>query len=260
MTSKQIGSVVTDARLTPDAVRIILHVALKGEGEHEIPFDEFSQLLEEAGEKRIRKALDRAERLGYLSRAPFGGRGHHGRYSVSTPQEAVLSDSPSSEAGLNGLSTSQEAGLSAPTTTPPTTPPPPLPPEGGSRDPLGEAREYLGDATVELALASGVLPPVKLAGILGLYGPGGTQADRALSGLSPPERQSALVTAVTRFSMDAKEFNNKLFERYLNRVVNPEENDERGGTGTRTKRRGAAAKARGPAASIHGPGQRFVVE
>lgn len=123
MTPDQIVAIVADARLTPDALRVALFVASLGEGAHEIAQDQFAELLEEAGPRRIRKALDRAGRLGYVERTP-GGRGHADRFEFRWPQEADLSDSGAHGAHLSGDRSAQRAHLKRPSSTPPNSPSP----------------------------------------------------------------------------------------------------------------------------------------
>jgi hypothetical protein len=67
--------IVSDARLTAEAVRVILHVALAGEGEQHVGNVELS-ILVGGGEKPIRKAIALAEHCGYLV-AERGGRVGH---------------------------------------------------------------------------------------------------------------------------------------------------------------------------------------
>jgi hypothetical protein len=66
--------------MTPDAVRVVCFFVISGEGEHAYDRDTLACLLEEGGDRRIAKALGRAEKCGYLMRHK-GGRGSD-RFSV----------------------------------------------------------------------------------------------------------------------------------------------------------------------------------
>lgn len=88
----ELFSVAADPRLTSDSVRIVLHFAQRGPGPHEYNLDELRELLNEAGEKVVRRALQRAERHGYLIRKR-GGRQHTDTFSVNL--------TPAKTAGLN---------------------------------------------------------------------------------------------------------------------------------------------------------------
>jgi hypothetical protein len=121
-------AVVSDTRLSAESRIIVLYVANLGDGRHEIPYAEFHRLLNQAGEKRIRRAVQDAVDLHWVHRAE-GGRSHPMRFTftpakaaglndaedadspaasaaVNTPvtyaEVAVLSDSPAKVAGLNG--------------------------------------------------------------------------------------------------------------------------------------------------------------
>jgi hypothetical protein len=230
VTESQALAIALDPAMTPDAVRVTLYYASLGDGEHPYDFDRLSMLLEEAGEKRIRKALKRAVARKYLVRH-HGGQ-HTDRFSFSPALNGGEKLSPPSGAGESAVSPPQAAGESAPPTTPPPTPPsPPVSPP--QSDGLELVREYLGDEAVDAALASTVLPAAKLRALLGLFGPSGTQTDRIFRGISPTERRKALATAVIRYSLDATKYNNRLFETYLTRAINGDQND-----GSKAKRDG----------------------
>ncbi|WP_373054314.1 hypothetical protein [Thioalkalivibrio sp.] len=96
-----IAAVVSNAHLTPDAVRVILHYACRGPGPHPYDFDELKELLEEGGPKRIAAALKRAERYGYLVRKR-GGRGHTDAFHATLrPSDAAgVTDRPAEMEGL----------------------------------------------------------------------------------------------------------------------------------------------------------------
>jgi hypothetical protein len=109
-----------DPSMTPDAVRLTIYYASLGEGGHPYDRDRLSELLEEAGEKRIRKALQRAERCGYLRRVKGGQATDRFAFSpapkagesrdLSPAQEGGEKLSPPHGAGQSTLSTPQAAG------------------------------------------------------------------------------------------------------------------------------------------------------
>lgn len=113
MRRRDLAALVADSRLTPDAVRVILHYAFRGEGAQEYDADELAELLEEGGPKRIAKALRRAERCGYLVRRR-GGKGHTDSFTVVLTPAASddVTDRPSDPAGLSADRSSDPAGLS----------------------------------------------------------------------------------------------------------------------------------------------------
>ena len=113
-----LSAMVADTRLSPGALRLVLDVALRGSGEHEIPLNHFSALLNHPGEKKLRAELQLAADFRYLDRR-HGGRGHHDSYQFNPAVSAGLNaDSPAVSAGLNDQPTTDKvalgAGLSAP--------------------------------------------------------------------------------------------------------------------------------------------------
>lgn len=102
MRQRDLFALVNDPRITPDALRVVMHLASRGVDQwHEVAFDEFAELLEEAGEKRIHKAIERADRCGYLEFEARRGRGQHYRFRASLTPRAenpspggVLSENP----------------------------------------------------------------------------------------------------------------------------------------------------------------------
>ncbi len=82
--------------MNADARLILIDLKYRGEGSHEISFDEWSMLLNQAGADRIRRAVHQAQLAGWMKRSP-GGRGHPDRYEFSTEgfrpaNEPTLSD------------------------------------------------------------------------------------------------------------------------------------------------------------------------
>lgn len=73
-----ITAVIADARLSPEACRIVLYVASMGDGAHEVSHREFARVLQNPGQKKLREAIQDATDL-YLNRTA-GGRGHNDRY------------------------------------------------------------------------------------------------------------------------------------------------------------------------------------
>ena len=77
MTPEQLLTVVTDPRLTPEALRVILYVDTLGRAgqEHDVKGEDLAILLH-GGEKPVRAAIARAVHCGYLA-ARHGGRAGH---------------------------------------------------------------------------------------------------------------------------------------------------------------------------------------
>ncbi|HEX7050055.1 MAG TPA: hypothetical protein VF188_07650 [Longimicrobiales bacterium] len=84
MRDVDVARIVGDPRLTPDAVRVVLYVATRGDGEHEIDACELMALLRCKSDKPVRNAVRLAETYGYL-RCRQGGRDHPNRYTYLCP-------------------------------------------------------------------------------------------------------------------------------------------------------------------------------
>lgn len=84
MTPDQIGRIVNDARLSPEAARLVLHVGLRGEGEQEIEPVELRILLRVNSDTPVYRARDIAVKHGYLKWRK-GGPGHSTRYEFAEP-------------------------------------------------------------------------------------------------------------------------------------------------------------------------------
>ena len=96
MRQRDVAALVADPGMTPDAVRVVLHVAFKGESAwHPIAPDEFSELLEEGAGKRIKKAIERAMRRGYLRVQEGRGRGNHSKFQASVVPSIGPEENPS---------------------------------------------------------------------------------------------------------------------------------------------------------------------
>jgi len=233
--SPELARLAADPGLPPDAFRLLAYVLSLGEGEHEIESSTLRGLLRCKGDKPIYNARKDAERYGLTWRQ--GGRSHANIYGYLSPWgEVITNTSPPGE---------DQACPTTTTTTTTDTPPIPLIPSG-----LDRVQEYLGAEVVEAAGGS-VLTPLKLVGLVGMYGPNGTQADRVFRGKPPDERRRALATAVLRYAMDADKYSNRLFERYLERAKDGESNDttdtarRAAGGGRRTRPAGGASPETG---------------
>lgn len=96
MTRRLLTRIITDARLTPDAVRMILYVESKGAGWHPIDSPEFkATIFNGRGEKPIRAAYENAAYCGWLDRRRGEGRAFV--YCFRTPEEGGDSVSPQGE-------------------------------------------------------------------------------------------------------------------------------------------------------------------
>lgn len=107
-----LAAVVGDTRLSADARIIVLHVAFMGKGEHELGYAELTRLLNQAGEKRVRRAVRDAHEVGWLT-VRWGGR-HCPRFTFNPANSAGLDEretlpeeqgqifDPAEVAGLNG--------------------------------------------------------------------------------------------------------------------------------------------------------------
>ena len=114
METMDLTDVIQDARLTPAACRVVLFVATKGEGWHEVSHSEWAALLNHPGEKKLSATLKLAQEFDYLERRA-GGRGHSPNYRLSPAITADLSkDSPADSTGLSETaedSPAETAGL-----------------------------------------------------------------------------------------------------------------------------------------------------
>lgn len=91
MTKDLLKSIVSDTRLTSDAVRVVLHVATKGKGPHPISHLDFTILLNHTSDKRVRAAVRLAVEAGYVDRQ-IGGRGKVDRFAFRVAPTDTLSD------------------------------------------------------------------------------------------------------------------------------------------------------------------------
>jgi hypothetical protein len=101
--AKELLQVVLDTRLSCEARVLVQYVASRGDGPHEISAAEFSRALNQAGEKAVRRAVQDATEVGWITRTE-GGRGH-------SPQFEFTPDSPALSAGVNADSPAVSAGL-----------------------------------------------------------------------------------------------------------------------------------------------------
>lgn len=124
---------LTDTRLSANARTVALYVASLGDGEHEVPFSALRRLLNQAGERKVRSAVDDAAAVGWITRRE-GGRGHHPRLSFTPANSAELSDSCTNLVELNTDSTTNSANLKAPSSSTAATTTTAAPTRGSARD------------------------------------------------------------------------------------------------------------------------------
>jgi hypothetical protein len=98
-TAKELGAIMTDLRLTPNARCIVAFVYMKGDGEHEIAFEEFAGTLCHPSRGKVQEAVRLATKVGYLKRRE-GGRGHGALYCISRTHDGLLSAFSSPPDGL----------------------------------------------------------------------------------------------------------------------------------------------------------------
>lgn len=101
--AQQVADIVNDPRLTPDAVRLVLAVATRSEGPHEIETDDMRMLLGCKSERPIYNARERATRHGYI-RWQQGGRGRSIVYEYIGPRyeaKAKTSDTGPNQARVD---------------------------------------------------------------------------------------------------------------------------------------------------------------
>lgn len=127
-------------------------------------------------------------------------------------------------------------------TTPPSTA------RAGTRG-LDRLRDYLGDhaEAADRMDESTDHGPTWAAGLMGLYGPNGTDP-KAYDGLPEPERPTALAIAMDRYAAEAKPYNGRLFRRFLETVSHERQGNGNGsghGGGTPGKGGSQASGAAG---------------
>lgn len=238
-------AVAADPRLTPDAVRVVLHYAGKGGvGPHPYDQDELVELLEEAGPKRIGRALKRAERHGYLTRK-VGGKGHGDSYTLALrpAKTEELKDSSAKSDELKAVSSAKTEELNGhlgggymggedTTTTNKHTNNQPREAvvenstNGARHEPpataeLAPLREHLGEFGYAVDVFTSSAPHAGSwpAAVLGKYGPTGTRRE-FWAGI-PPEREPAvLADAMLNYASDypGKVYQAPLFESLLKRA------------------------------------------
>lgn len=234
-----VAAVVNDSRLSPEARTVVLYVLCRGDGPQEIPHREFARILQNPGEKRLRRAIQDAVDL-WLSRS-IGGRGHSDTYEVRVAASADLTDRSASKSAdlndrvaagdnLNALRSAATAHLSAPP-TPTTDTPTPTPTtarvNGRPADTdLARLRTYLGEHSraVDMMLESGDHGTTWAAAVLGKYGASGTQVP---ADIPPPRWPAVLANALIDFSSQKKPYSNRHFDGYYNTAANDERNPKR---------------------------------
>jgi len=253
--TKDCVRLLMDARLSTDARTVALYVASLGAGEHEVPFSVLRRLLNQAGERRVRQAVQDAADVGWLSRRE-GGRGHHPAMAFTPAKAAELSDSPATAADLSTDSSAQAAELKPPSSSS----------SSSSSSTRGNAREgdealaalrvLLGDQAVVLdkfdrSAAHGVGWP---AAVWGFYRPpgaagendgGGTQWGSVLGRLG--ERTlavGALALALDDYANKKHVFEARLFRGFVEKAA------------LETKRRAASMDAPARASPGFGRGRK----
>lgn len=112
MTPALVQQVVCDARLTSDAVRLVLYVAAKGPGRHEIPFEELAIVLGKQSDKPVRATANLARHCGYLNWGKGGG-GHPNWYECVS----LGATSESEEISVGEISESDSVSEKSPSLT-----------------------------------------------------------------------------------------------------------------------------------------------
>lgn len=220
-------AVITDTRLTPEARSVVLYVAARGAGTHEISHREFARLLHNRGEKALRAAIQDAADL-WLRRTP-GGRGHHDRYEFRVAHRDNLTDSPAPTATLSADRVAPGAHLNSTSSSLPTTDPSPSPSpsararEGPADTDLARLRAYLGGhaRAVDLMLGSAEHTPSWVAAVLGKYAKGGTQ-EGVFGGIAQERRPAVLADAITEYATEGKPYANRLFDGYVRKAADAE--------------------------------------
>jgi len=91
MLNADLEKLATDLRIISDARSVVIFVATRGKGKHEIPFDTFSEILDHGGRVRVRRALASAVKHGWLQRTP-GGWGRSDFYEFVPPDRGSPGD------------------------------------------------------------------------------------------------------------------------------------------------------------------------
>lgn len=253
--------VALDPTMSPDAVRVALYFAAQGEGAHPYDAETFSLLLGgEAGDKRIRKALRRAEGRGYLTRQK-GGR-HSDRFTFCPPIRAGENLYPPPGGGEKNLSPAPgdsenassrplgavKGAASSTTDTSPST----VQSTTRERTPetdLARLRIHLGEfgEAADLMCDAAEHSPTWAAAIYGKFGPNGTRVQLFKMQGIPPERWPAvLADAMTDWANDGKPYDNRHFEGYVRKAAINEQRTHGGGTGGEAGRNTSATGTDGP--------------
>jgi hypothetical protein len=98
MKNADLEKLATDDRLNSDAVRIVIFVERQGAGMNPIAFGEFSEILNHAGRRKVRTALQLAEKHGWISREK-GGYGSPDRYQFIEQHRGAESGTVNSDLG-----------------------------------------------------------------------------------------------------------------------------------------------------------------
>lgn len=140
-----------------------------------------------------------------------------------------------------------------------TDPEPPTSPPRGSD--VVRLERYLGPhaAAVDRFTRSAPHPVTWAAGVLGLYGPQGTD-ERVWTGIDPPDRPGLLAKALDRYAAEGKPYNGRYFRRFLEGAIDEHRRTDYRATGTDGHAGGAPGQAGGPPAGGADRGQRFTYE
>ena len=247
----ELVQIVTDPRLTPEAVRVVLYVRSLGPvGQERAVSGEALSILLHGGEKPIRAAIARAVHCGYLG-SKHGGRAGHKLTFVGAPVNASpqggITEEPKPEMTPPGEdlpgNDSPRGGIPAPMgggymggETPPINQPTNHPAGGRTNGPrpaeLGGLREYLGEyaAAADVFAASAEHRGSWPAALLGKYGPNGTQ-QMFWRGVEPARQPAVVADALLNYASDrgGTPFDARLFEAFLRRARDgPPEKPARG--------------------------------
>lgn len=122
---RALSGLIADSRLT-DAARLLgIHLAMLGEGEHELPYDQLATLLHGCPNRNtVGGHIRKLEAFGYIERTSEGGRGHSPRFRWIglAPNEACANATYSTNA--RALTATDDVA-DADVTTPPVIPLPP---------------------------------------------------------------------------------------------------------------------------------------
>lgn len=223
---------LVDARLSTDARTVALYVASMGPGEHEVPAGALRRLLNQAGEKRVRQAVQDAADLKWISRRE-GGRGHSPVLEFTPAQAADLSDSSAASADLSADSSAQAADLKAPSSSPTSSSSPSTPRaevrERASGEHVSRLAGLLGEHSEVLQRfeVSADHGPTWAAAVWGAFHApvpgtpdgGGTEWTMLAALSDDGTRRAALARALSDYADKGQPFRAMLFRGYVEKAV-----------------------------------------